>query len=476
MALCMAALAASARAETVELKLRKGSDPPDYGSADYGLEMRIPQHFMMQKNVNVPEEGPGFSSLAKKEPKYTSKQPFKRAAKLGSNYYAWAMDSTRLKTRGFDRLYFDFNRNGDLTDDKVIKAQSDGGSFGNANYRSSNFPSQVVEIEADGQRFECTFSMAVYLQLDEDGTINYSSARLSTAATRTGTITIDGKPHRICVIDFNSNGTFNDHYKLDLAARSQGSELYPAYGDMVVVDPSAKRSDRYGYSAVESADHQYLSNLLNIEDRYYTISVTASGDKVTVEPARRPMGAVVNGHGPYRAALYGKEGFIRIAGDKDKPVPVPAGEWQLVEYQIDLTNDKTKPATRPAGAASAPAPVKKKKSLSERLAGIFGDDAPSTIVSGPRYTMVTARGTADGKAVKVQAGQTEKLPFGPPYQPRAAVNWAGDKEARLEMKLVGVAGEVCSDLMVKGARPAEPTFRILKTNGELVRKGKFEFG
>ena len=41
---------------------------------------------------------------------------------------------------------------------------------------------------------------------------------------------------------------------------------------------------------------------------------------------------------------------------------------------------------------------------------------------------------------------------------------------------VGAAGDVCSNLMVKGDRPAAPTFTIATAKGEIIERGKFEYG
>src|SRR5690606_25192681 len=127
-----------------------------------------------------------------------------------------------------------------------------------------------------------------------------------------------------------------------------------------------------GYSPSTSPDRQHLSKLVNIEGRYYKITATASGDKVTVEPAELPLAAVVNSNGPYRAVIFGEHGLIKISGEADKPVAVPAGEWRVLEYQIDLTNVVAKPASQPEDSPAKPAPGK--KSLGQRLAGIFGVD------------------------------------------------------------------------------------------------------
>jgi hypothetical protein len=243
------------------------------------------------------------------------------------------------------------------------------------------------------------------------------------------------------------------------------------------VDPDHQAPRYHGYHPSDSPDRQYLSELVNIEGRYYRISATPSGDKVTIEKADLPMAAVVNASGPYRAVLFGEHGLIKIVGDKDKPVPVPAGEWRLLEYQINLTGA---PATQPRTVPAEP-PPRRTRTLGQRLAGIFGldTDGPGRVIDNrPKFTLVGARGTDKCKPVTVAEGKTETLTFGPPYKPVVVVDYLqrDSKEARLGLAIVGSAGEVCQTMLVKGDTPAKPSFTILDKSGELVKKGQFEYG
>ena len=44
------------------------------------------------------------------------------------------------------------------------------------------------------------------------------------------------------------------------------------------------------------------------------------------------------------------------------------------------------------------------------------------------------------------------------------------------MSLVGSAGEVCTNMMVDGGRPAKPEFTITDPKGKVVQQGSFEYG
>jgi hypothetical protein len=44
------------------------------------------------------------------------------------------------------------------------------------------------------------------------------------------------------------------------------------------------------------------------------------------------------------------------------------------------------------------------------------------------------------------------------------------------MSLVGIGGEVCSNLIVDGGRPGKPAFTITDPDGKVVERGTFEYG
>ena len=164
-AVLVLAVAAQAAADTWTLRLkRRQSNPTSFDRESYVYWSTYPQYFQMQigpPNSPVRYETPdqaAFKRIVKKEPKYVSKHPFRGVAKLGSQEYAFALDTSapdrpeakeakpgakKAETESalakltekfakaappttlvpYDRLYFDFNRNGDLTDDGVIKTE-----------------------------------------------------------------------------------------------------------------------------------------------------------------------------------------------------------------------------------------------------------------------------------------------------------------------------------------------------------------
>jgi hypothetical protein len=78
--------------------------------------------------------------------------------------------------------------------------------------------------------------------------------------------------------------------------------------------------------------------------------------------------------------------------------------------------------------------------------------------------------------VEVRAGETAELPFGAPYTPQVTGSVQSGDKISLGMSLVGIGGEVCSNLIVDGGRPGKPAFTITDPDGKVVERGTFEYG
>jgi hypothetical protein len=111
--------------------------------------------------------------------------------------------------------------------------------------------------------------------------------------------------------------------------------------------------------------------------------------------------------------------------------------------------------------------------------------------------ILQAEGANDPKYINVSSSGTAPLPYGPPFSPRVTVfEWyrneiiAGRRtDCPLSFQIFGKSGEVVTALQrVSGrgtqvpmstknsSRPAEPTYMILLSTGEVAAKGTFEYG
>ncbi|MCL2329965.1 MAG: hypothetical protein FWC56_01525, partial [Phycisphaerae bacterium] len=398
-----------------------------------------------------------FERLVEKEPKYKSDIPFRGVVQLGDHSYPYVLDSSDLKTQGLDRLYFDANRNGDLTDDAVCEAvpqKSESKALPEGYTIFRRFLPLEVEIKVGGTHykanieFESTTSMNVMTMV-----------KLTNITYREGILTIAGKPHQIFLFDRNCNGRFDDVCEME---RPSGSRVSPRFfgdifrlrrlGDLVCVDPTLSKDASY-YDRIPSArpERQSLSRLLNIDDHYYDVQITPAGDRMTVEPTKSPMGSIVNPSGRYRATIASDEhGVLDIVGDKNQPVPIPAGEWQLISYTL-YANDvaSTQPASQPThSSASRP-----------NTGGQARPVLPPSVMGS---------GTNKAEPIIVEPGKTELFPFGPPYRLVVVLHVLQGRTVSLQPVLIGMGHE---KVFNNSKWHTDPKFKILNEAGEIIEQG-----
>jgi len=368
-----------------------------------------------------------FSNVIKKEPgKYVTDTPFRGVAALGSGHYGFVLDvapsekdekqdeekaaeqkeengaslisklSAALaspapprptnKPVSYTRLYFDLNHNGDLTDDEVIEAT--------ASRTYSIFPTVELTINVDGKKLDYAFTFKVYSRVSSG--YAYATASLNSAAYREGEITLDGKKRRIVLIDFNSNGRFDDA----VSFHTSGGAVSSVVGDTLHIDPNSPRISRSLSSMVGGGSQHPVSKLISIDGRFFDLAVDPSGETLSLGPTSVPLGFVTNPNKGFRAVVYGDQGILNISPDDSGKVSIPEGEWRLMSYTIART-EAPKPAVEKAD---------EEKSVLDVLSSAGTIPAPPT--KPPGLTRVSARIVGDVAPVKVVKGKTAGMRFG----------------------------------------------------------------
>ena len=459
-------------AETAKLELKKIAKPS--GGAAIETDNQFLYRYVYSQYMGVQggrsvgqETAPDFTAVVKKEPaKYDSQKPFKGMVKLGGENYGFVLDTSDLKSKGFEKLYFDRNHNGDLTDDGVISADPLPANMeSNLNNVNREFPRMDLTLKADGKEYEYAFFMRVYTYWNPgpSGSDNDSNMQgtvmFQSAAYREGDLEIGGKKHHVVLLDYNSDGRFDSQYSINEPVSKMADRIMTNYGDMLILDPDLSNKDFRGYEAIQRKEKQPVSRLVGVDGQFYELKITPSGDSMTLTPSTVALGSVANPNPNYSAVVYGDKGFVRINGDKNKAVSLPEGMWTLLEYKIDASDPSAKTST--SGPSQGRKPT----------------------------TLVVATATKDCKPVKVTQGKTAEFPFGQPYKPVVTcypmmtgpgiIGGGGNEanqSAQLNMRLIGVAGETCTSLEVNGDRPDAPTFVISTAGNEIVERGKFEYG
>ncbi|HBO46011.1 MAG TPA: hypothetical protein DD670_19225, partial [Planctomycetaceae bacterium] len=462
----------------------------------------------------TPEAAKAFEAAVKTQPaKYNSSTPFRGVVRLGDKQYGFVFDAADAESKAYTLLYFDANGNGDLTDDGAVesfeskqekaKAEQEGsetkddakkedvekktevekpavsppasrvraagpillrsGMLGRPGSSPARhrFPRVDMKIAVDGREVEYSVLVSVYSRLQPN--MGYAYASFGAGVYYEGEIEVEGRARRAVLVDYNSNGRFDDRTTLrHVGAVGTPQRLYPMSGDVLYLDPKPVANLRtiYGPSGVDFRNG--IEKLLALDGRYYDLTVSPSGTELTIEPSTVARGFVRNSAAKYSAVIFGDLGMITINGTGNEPVAVPEGEWRLLSYTIDLTSEKKAEDAAKPQADEPPAAQ------------------PGRMVRAgtPKVTRASGAGTTAVRPVRVAKDETVLLPFGPPYT--VALNppvfRPGNDEMVFNLKLTGSGGEPLTSLMVDGARPPEPTIKILDPNGEIVVEGKFKYG
>lgn len=386
-----------------------------------------------------------FESLVKKEPEWKCAHPLKAAISVGDASLLLVFDSTDLEKEGYNGLVVDLNGNGDLTDDEPIAAKPTWGRL-SSSHIMREFPDLKVSVRAGQTAYPHSFQVQAVSYKIRRGEgkdakeLRYTYAQFTSAAVREGELTLDGKPYSLLLVDYNGNGRFDDLGSVSGNILPMDGRVFADEGDRLILNPKEfdRRLPAHGLSH-QRGTHP-VGPLVCIEGKFYDLEITPAGDRLKLEPANVPLGKVTSDNPAWNVVLYGPQGLLKLTGQAGREIPVPAGEWRLLEYAM-----------------------------------LSSWEAAGT---GPSY--LTAQGTKNCTAVEVKAGQTTALSFGQPFKPTVLAadrrsSQASDK-CELEMKLIGAAGEVCTGLVVNGRSPADPSFVIAGANGEKVASGSFSFG
>ena len=99
------------------------------------------------------------------------------------------------QANGYNRLYFDVNGNGDLTDDKPISATEV--NCPTPGLSQSQFPRVDISLDVDGKSVEYSFLLSAMCR--QSSTASYATVSLYSAAVREGYITQGKKRTRAAV-------------------------------------------------------------------------------------------------------------------------------------------------------------------------------------------------------------------------------------------------------------------------------------
>lgn len=385
-----------------------------------------------------------------KMPQLVSNKPIYALIKIGEKELLCVLDRQKKDAKFYDRIYFDSNGNNDFTDDPVLD--------GTIEYRLNNqyctvdFPAVDTKTEIDGISRPYSFNPRIYGsrldQLEKSGITKENVNRfilllLSTNCSYTGEFQIKGQKYHVVLGDRNCNGLFNDSFSVfkfekplpgRMRVYSQGDSFFISTGDKI-----------------EFIDAHVLGDMLQVKDRLFKVSISTAEGKMTLMPVTGNLVSLKLPADTERLSLYTEdEKHCLMVFQPGEEIKVPAGKYRLYNYQI-FKKDKQGDLWRLCATATTESP------------------------------WVTVEGK--GKSI---------VGFGEPYVPLVEVRVRENtSRASIGFDIEGRGKEFVTDLSHisgeqtriplseeenLGHRPKEPTYKIVKADGEVITQGSFRYG
>ena len=381
-------------------------------------------------------------------PTLNTKHPVYATARLGDREHLCILDFQRAGSTFYDRLYFDANANGDLTDDPVGDATEPARLPGR--FLS---PPLDMTVVVDGKslpyclRVQATgLDILDAMEMGDEVDVELMELKLQSNCCYRGEFTTGGKSYRVLIGDGNVNGRFGDEVAFSPPAQPDPHLALVRTGDQLFVTAEAKFHEQ---------DGAFLGNRLGLAGELYDLSVDPLGNVLALKPLATEAATVQLTLDPERLSLVTEDGASYLTLYRPGAVAkVPAGKYRIADYQI-YRNDS----------------------------------------EGDRWYL-SATVTPRSKVVDLGAGTKTKLEYGEPYTPAAiiparvyeAFEKGYQERVEVEFSIGGAGGEVVNDLKRVAGRktkidldatgnfPVEPRFFIMEGSGKITTQGEFEYG
>jgi hypothetical protein len=407
-----------------------------------------------------------------KLPALVGEDPFYLEVKLGDKTRLAAVDRQSAGDTFYNRVRFDANDNRDLTDDAVITGTIQ--IFSSNSYRRANFPEIDTEVAVNGRRLPYRFQFDLY-SFNQSGGVAAKmpfeyrvQCSMRCSGYYAGELELDGRKYKVALGDSDCNGRFDDRFGTVPGSRIlQGGQELPYYrGDTMYLT----RED-----ALQYEDGQLLGDMLILGNKVMDVAVDPSGTKLKLEETGRALGLLKIPQPVTKLQLKtpGTSASAIMVADVGTEFPVPVGEYELYTYTMER---------------------KDQQGDLWRLSARAGSSTPATVVA---------------------AGTPGTMTFGEPFKPLIRAQLQGRSQERSEAKqwyefwksgegtakpgrrvqvslefgAEGVGGDFVSGIShVKGTNtaielskdnpqlPKEPSYKIVKEDGEIATQGSFAYG
>jgi len=385
-----------------------------------------------------------------KLPELQGKQPLYALVEVGETKRLLVFARQKEGDDFYNRLYYDSNANGDLTDDNTIVGTIEKEEPPNQ-YWNIRFPSVDTTYQTGGKTLSYCLRArgAVWnpeefkkATLAEDRIDEFFYLSLDVECSYSGKFTIENDTYSIALGDTNGNGRFDDKARLEKRV-----------GPRMRSDPAYYSGDQFYLSTERRPDYRdgwKCGDLLLLKGQLYEVAIDIPAARVTLTQTKQSLVPLKLGAETERLSICSEndEHYVMML-QPGTAVNVPKGKYRLMSYQMRRKDKDGNPWLLAASAAK------------------------------------------DSAWVNAEEGGNAVLSLGEPFVPFAEVApWSvRNDQVRLQFCAEGAGKELVSDLArlsgdgssiamsaKRQDRPKEPSYKIITGEGEVATQGDFEYG
>ena len=396
-----------------------------------------------------------------KLPKLTTEKPLYGLAKIGPAERLIVLDRQKSGDKYYNRIHFDANGNKDLTDDPILDGKEEFESRGS--YRRVKFGAADTTIDMEGKMLPFSFRPELMVMnvrqyaednLDQKALPRFVNCFLRSNCAYSGEFKLDGRTYSLTLADTNCNGYFTDPFEIRNINYPRRLSVF-AQGDSFYISSDGKP---------DPIDRLVYCDWLVIKDNLYKISFSPTKGTMTLTPVKEDLV-------PLKLAMQPERLAICMEGGKDcimmfqpaQTVMIPPGRYRLFNYEL-FKEDEQGDLWRLCANATTDTPY-----------FTVGQSDSALLEFGEPYAaVITTANVLQALTVQSQ-GQTKRLP---PRVPLVFnIEGRGNEYINDLSHIRGDKSKIpLSQKKNLGHRPAEPTYEIMKADGEVVTKGFFEYG
>jgi hypothetical protein len=355
------------------------------------------------------------------------------------------LDTVKPGERNYSRLYIDYDGDGNLAGEKPLDSNIRETKY--VQIVGGDLPPVEMTILTDGVRTPYRMQLKLQAQtpFGTSGQGRFISFLYDVIGGYRGTFTLGGATYTILLGDTNGNGRFDDCARTAMNHTHAGHTPLFQMGDQVLLT-DGKYTDYFNL--------QPLGDLLWLNATLYEVKIDIAKGKMTLTETRSGLAPLKLPMRVERLSLYAEDtGRCLMAYKPSSDIlMLPPGKYRLLSYLAFRRDER-----------------------------------------GDLWRM-NAGGTSDSPVVEVTSKGGAVLTYGEPYVPVVDIphnyrvlhndiflnfNIEGTgKERMLALSTIESAGSRFLFLKQSriGKRPKEPTYTIVKADGEIAARGSFHYG